>query len=94
MISDKDMDKLLSLARIEVSAEEKEKLRKDVENILGYVSEVQKASVHLDTEAQAGRLRNVMREDIEPHESGAYTEQILKQAPSREDDYIVVKKIL
>ena len=37
---------------------------------------------------------NVMREDVNPHESGLYTEKILEQAPTREGNYIKVKKIL
>lgn len=94
MISDKDMDKLLTLARIEVTPEEKQKLTKDVESILGYVGDIQNAAVDIDTSPKPGEVRNVMREDTNPHESGAYTEKILAEAPSREGDYIAVKKIL
>ena len=39
-------------------------------------------------------MRNVMREDANPHESGIYTEKMLEQAPAREGNYIKVKKIL
>jgi len=93
MISDKDMEKLLSLARIEVSPEEKAKLIKDVESILSYVSEIENAA---EGEAAPNRsvLRNVMREDGEPHESGLFTGALLKAAPKRDGDYIAVKKIL
>jgi aspartyl-tRNA(Asn)/glutamyl-tRNA(Gln) amidotransferase subunit C len=94
MISDETIKKLLSLARIEVSDEEKEKLRQDVENILGYVGEIEKAAVQIDSTPKAGELKNVMREDKEPHESGLYSEKILREAPERKDDYISVKKIL
>lgn len=94
MISTETIEKLLSLARIEVSPEEKEKLRTDVENILGYVGEIEKAAVNLDTEPRAGDLRNVMRDDGTPHESGMYTEKLLAQAPKRTGDYVSVKKIL
>lgn len=94
MISNETIEKLLKLSRIEVSAEEKEKLRKDVENILGYVSEIEKAVVTIDTTPKAGELRNVMREDGEPHESGIYTEKLLREAPQKDGGYVVVKKIM
>ena len=92
MITDKDIEKLLSLSRIAVSPEEKEKLKKDIESILGYVSDIQNAK---PTEGVVDeRLVNVMREDGVPHESGIYTEKILKQAPNREGNHVAVKKIM
>jgi Asp-tRNA(Asn)/Glu-tRNA(Gln) amidotransferase C subunit len=42
----------------------------------------------------ASVVKNVMREDGEPHESGKYTEALLKSAPKTADGYIEVKKIL
>lgn len=93
MISENDIEKLLNLARIEVNSDEKEKLRQDVESILGYVGEVERASVEIDTTPYPGDIRNIMREDGEPHESGVFTESILSQAPKRECDYIIVKPI-
>ncbi len=93
MISENDIEKLLNLARIEVNPDEKEKLRQDVENILDYVGEVEKASVEIDTMPYPGELINIMREDGEPHQSGIFTESILSQAPKREGDYLSVKPI-
>jgi len=91
--------KLAKLARIEISAEEAENLSHEFEAILGYVGEVKEVSgLGGDLPAGSGRRDgsevNVMREDINPHESGVFTEAILKNAPAREDDYIKVKKIL
>lgn len=39
-------------------------------------------------------VKNVMREDGEPHEPGKFTAILLKAAPKTEDGYIKVKKIL
>jgi aspartyl-tRNA(Asn)/glutamyl-tRNA(Gln) amidotransferase subunit C len=83
------------LARIALKDDEVEKLRGEIESILAYVDVVQKvdlppgiaASPHLD-------LMNVMREDANPHEAGIYTEDMLKQAPKREGNFVKVKKIL
>lgn len=88
-----DVEKLAQLARIDISEEEKEELLKDLQGILGYIDQVQAVSV--DTgEKDAGELRNVMREDANPHESGIYTERILASAPETENGYIKVKQIL
>ena len=89
----KDVERLAGLARIAVSGTEKEILRHDLEEILAYVSQVTKVVADIG-EPVAGELRNVMREDGAPHESGIFTEDILKQAPGREGNRILVKKIL
>lgn len=95
MLERKDIDNLANLARIALSESEKDKLQKDMEAILGYVSELQKApglaEEHLPENYY---LRNVMREDEEPFTAGTNTETILSQAPKRKGDYYVVKKIL
>jgi len=89
----KDIDKLAELSRIEMSQKEKEKIFGEMDSILGFVDQIQKADVDI-TEREAGEVRNIMREDENPHESGKYTEDILKEAPKVRDGYIEVKKIL
>lgn len=89
----KDVEHLAGLARIAVSDEEKKILQYDLEEILAYVSQVTEVVAEVG-EPTAGELRNVMRADGEPHESGMFTEDILKQAPSREGNRVFVKKIL
>ncbi len=93
-----DKDKVLGLAklaRIEMGEVEAEKLSQEFEAILGYVGEVKSiATVSDGLEKGNSSLRNVLREDGEPHESGIYTESILSQAPAREGNFLKVKKIL
>ena len=93
-----DKDKVLSLAklaRIEIGDAEAEKLSHEFEAILGYVSDVKSMdSTDSSQESEEYALKNVLREDGEPHEGGIYTEKILNQAPEREGNYIKVKKIL
>ena len=97
-IDDKEIEKLASLARIKLSEEEKKGLKKDIESILSYVSEIQEVSSDVTKGSPLSRQRttlcNVMREDEEPHESNLYTEKILSEAPNREGNYFKVKKIL
>jgi len=86
---------LAGLARIELSDQEASNLVGEFDQILAYVGEVkdapQTSKISSDTHYA---LENVMRDDLEPHEPGLYTKQILKQAPNTEGDYIKVKKIL
>ena len=94
MITLQEIEKLANLSRIAVTSEEKEQLRKDMESILGYVEQVNKVSADLVLEKEELLLCNVMRSDDNPHESGINTEILLAAAPSREGNYVKVKKIL
>ena len=93
MIQKEDIKKLAELSRIEVTDEEVSKLSKDIESILEYVHELTELSAP-EPESVPGELRNVMREDGEPHKSGLYTETLLDASPEREKNYFKVKKIL
>jgi Asp-tRNA(Asn)/Glu-tRNA(Gln) amidotransferase C subunit len=45
-------------------------------------------------EERIGMLKNVMREDGEPHKERTFTEEVIGSAPSSEGDFVKVKKIL
>lgn len=95
MITKEDIQNLAELARIEVGEREIERFRSSIEDILGYVSEVRTVSgEEVSNTLSEGALRNVFREDAEPHEAGQYTEGVLKNAPDKENGYLKVKKIL
>ena len=85
---------LAKLARIEIGDKEAGSLSGEFKIILDYVSEVKKVNTLGNLNREESSLRNVMREDGEPHESGFYTKQILEQAPAMEGGYLKVKKIL
>ena len=89
----KDVEHLSGLARISISDNEKEVLRHDLEEILAYVSKIKDAVAELGA-PEAGELRNVLREDTNPHEAGLHTEDLLNAASAREGDRLLVKKIL
>lgn len=94
-VSSDDVKKLANLARLDLTDAEVEKLRGEIESILSYVATIQKvpmpegvaASPHL-------ALQNVMRDDINPHETGLYTKDIVDQFPDSEHNFLKVKKIL
>ncbi len=96
MISNKDVQNLAELSRIEVKDDEVENIRQKLEGILAYVSEVQdlsKEDISSET-SDAGENHNVFCEDSEPHEGGKYTEGLIQNAPNKEGNYVKVRKIL
>ncbi len=103
MIERKDIEKLATLSRITIPEEQMDKVAKDIGTILAYLDQI-KEITPAQTDADRGAdfatknfnvgVKNVMREDSEPHESGLYTEKLLKSAPKSQDGYIEVKKIL
>lgn len=91
-ITKEEVKNLADLSRLDIAPDELEKMTSQIDSILGYVGVVQKFSG--DSEREVPALRNIMREDIPTNDSNQYTEDLLKNAPKREGDYLVVKKIL
>ncbi len=94
MLEIKDIEKLAKLARIELTNEEKEKLLKEVDPILGYVAQLKEVVSVVGEEKVAGELRNIMREDENPTKTGKNTKDIVADMPDSQNDYLKVKKIL
>ncbi|MCC7004478.1 Asp-tRNA(Asn)/Glu-tRNA(Gln) amidotransferase subunit GatC [Candidatus Nomurabacteria bacterium] len=91
----KDIEKLAKLARIHLSEDEKKTLLKDVDSILEYVKVVQKITVQDKKEGFSMAFsKNVLRDDENPNESGECSEDLLKSAPKREENYFKVKQII
>lgn len=93
MIEKNKIEKLAKLSRIEISEQEQALLEKDMESILGYISQVKEVVSEVSAK-EAGELRNVMREDNNPHEKGMYTKKIMDEVPDKENGYVKVKQVL
>ena len=93
MISEKDVKKLSELSRVSVSAEELASMPGEISAILEYIGQINEA-VADNKGLPLHDLVNVLRPDENPHESKIHTEDILKEAPERQGDYLKVKKIL
>lgn len=94
MLEIKDIEKLAKLARIELTTEEKEKLLKEVDPILGYVAQLKEVTSVVGEDKKAGDLRNVVRIDENSTETGKNTKDIVADMPDSQDDYLKVEKIL
>jgi aspartyl-tRNA(Asn)/glutamyl-tRNA(Gln) amidotransferase subunit C len=93
MATTEEVKKLAALARIRVEDAELEKFTKEFDSILAYVGQLEKLELPSGSESKPA-LRNVMREDAEPHTPGAHTEKIVEQFPAREGDALSVKQII
>ena len=87
-----DVKALAELARLEVTDAELAKLEQEIPEILKFVETIQSANV--SAEVKAPELRNVMRADENPHETGEYTERLLRAAPAQKDNRVVVKQVV
>ena len=101
MATAEEVKKLAALARIRIEDTELKKFTSEFDAILAYVETISivempqgEALRRGPTEVGKPPLRNVMREDGEPHASGEYTEKLAKQFPSREGDSLSVKQII
>ena len=94
MATREEVEKLAALARITIADVELEKFTKELDAILAYVGQLENMAVPEREEEEKPLLRNVMREDGEPHAPGAYTEKLAAQFPAREGDALVVKQII
>lgn len=92
-----DIDKIALLARIKLNPNEKEKLQKEFEAILGYISKLNEVDVSGIDDIEASKtidLENIMREDVNPHESGIFSDDLMKEVPVVENGFVKVKHIL
>lgn len=94
MITIKELEHLATLARIKLSEDDKKSLVKEFDSILGYVDQLKKVDVSLDSSGRVGAVKNVMRPDTAEQVSAEDRERLLNEAPDREGDFIAVKKIL
>lgn len=93
-----DIEKLALLARIKLVSKEKNMFQKEFEAILGYVSKLKDVNEEefpsRADQPLAERIKNIMREDKDYHQPGEFSEDLLKEAPIVERDYVKVKHIL
>jgi aspartyl-tRNA(Asn)/glutamyl-tRNA(Gln) amidotransferase subunit C len=94
MITLKELEHLATLARIELTEDDKKSLIKEFDSILGYVDQLKKVDVSLDAAGRVGAVKNVMRPDVTDTVSPEDRERLLDEAPYREGDFIAVKKII
>ncbi len=92
-ITDDDVLKLAQLSKLSLSDEQVVKFRDEIEEILNYIEQLQQVDTDgLEPTNQVTGLTNVMRED--EIEDSVGKDELLKNAPDREGDYIKVRRVL
>jgi aspartyl-tRNA(Asn)/glutamyl-tRNA(Gln) amidotransferase subunit C len=95
----KDVENLASLARIELTEDEKNDLLSDMESILGYIKQIERPAADVDDFEANQNVTNVWREDVLVDENSSQAskfskELIIGQFPDKQDGFLKVKKIL
>ena len=93
-ITNMEIEKLAKLARINLSSKEKEKLQKEFEAILNYIS----ALKEVDTGDKEGGFSkretfNATRLDANFHQAGEFSKELLEGVPFSENGYVKVKHV-
>lgn len=91
-MTEQDIEKLAELAKIRINPGEAGGFAHDFESILGYIKSIE--SVDIGEVSPEYAVKNVMREDVNPNESGANSETLLAAAPATHDGFVKVNKIL
>lgn len=93
MATTEEVKKLAALARIKIDDAQLEKFTSEFDAILAYVGQLEKLDLPKGGEVKPA-LRNVMRQDGDPHTVGSFTEKIAAQFPAREGDALAVKQVI
>ena len=91
-LSIEEVDKISKLARINFSDSEKQKLQKELSDILNYVDQLKELEGKSNESDLDPDSLNLVREDVAINPNSP--EEFLKQAPAREGNYIKVKSVL
>jgi aspartyl-tRNA(Asn)/glutamyl-tRNA(Gln) amidotransferase subunit C len=89
----KDVEHVARLARLELSAAEKERMRKELDGILSYIDKLRAVDTRgVEPTSHAVPLTNVMRDDTEV--ASLPQDEMLANAPDRHGELFRVPKII
>jgi len=90
---DLDIEKIAELSRLNLKPEEKQKLEKDLEAILGYIEKLRSVNTdQVEPTSHVLNLENVFRKD--EVKSCDVREKVLEHAPSCEGKFFKVPKVI
>ena len=92
-ISLKDVEHVARLARLDLAPEDKERMRRELDNILAYIDKLSALDVSIvEPTSHAVPLTNVMRDDeLRP---SLPRDEMLANAPDRTGDFFRVPRII
>jgi aspartyl-tRNA(Asn)/glutamyl-tRNA(Gln) amidotransferase subunit C len=91
--NDFKLDHVANLARIDLTAEEKERFAAQLGDVLGYIAQLNEVNVEgVEPTAHAFPVVNVWAADVP--EPGLSVEDALRNAPEKRDNMFVVPKVV
>jgi aspartyl-tRNA(Asn)/glutamyl-tRNA(Gln) amidotransferase subunit C len=91
--NDFNLDHVANLARIDLTAEEKERFAAQLGDVLGYIAQLNEVNVEgIEPTAHAFPVVNVWAADVP--EPGLTVEDALRNAPDKRDNMFVVPKVV
>lgn len=91
VISDETLEYVGILAKLSLSAEEKEQAKKDMGKMLDYIDQLNELdTTGVEPMSHVFPVENVFREDVVTN--GDEREKILRNAPAQKDDMFVVPR--
>ena len=95
MINKEEVSHIAKLARLSLAKKEKDKLQKDLSEILDYSSKLKEVDIKgVEPTSHSVLVKNILRKDEVKEAADKVKERAIKQAPARKDNYLKVKSIL
>lgn len=92
-VSINDVERIAALAKLKFSDKEKQKLQKDMNQVLGYIDQLSELDLKdVEPLENINETENVMRPDVP--EKWLTTEEALKNAPAKTGKFFKVPKVL
>ena len=92
-VSLSDVDHIATLARLGLGPEEREGIRRDLEEILGYIGKLERLdTTTIEPTAHVVELATPLREDRACNPEAP--DEMVRNAPDRDRDFIRVPKII
>lgn len=92
-ISIDDVEKVATLAKLQFTSEEKQKLAKQLDQIVAYVEKLNELNTeNVKPTSHVINLKNVLRED--KVEAWLSQEEALQNAPAKKNGYFSVPKVI
>lgn len=96
MISEKEIDHIASLARLELAGNEKEKFQKELSLILDYAAKLKELDVeNVEPTSGGAEVATAMRQDQHSNTYGPETAaKILEQTPEKKGGFVKVRRVI
>jgi aspartyl-tRNA(Asn)/glutamyl-tRNA(Gln) amidotransferase subunit C len=92
-IDEQTVDKIAHLARLELAADEKQAMIKDMNKILGFMDKLNEVNTTgIEPLVYMTAEPNVLREDVVKQE--ITTEEALQNAPDHDESHFLVEKVI